>query len=132
MTTFVWEGLRLLAENRDGLPLVYVYEDTESYTPLARVWGSGEKARVDYYRCSQNGMPEALTDEQGKQHWRLEVDTQGEKRVANTQTKEAVTGTRSRTVHRKRTCGLPGNIWTGKRAFTTIHSGIMRLIWAGF
>ncbi|BED94693.1 RHS repeat-associated core domain-containing protein [Escherichia fergusonii] len=80
VTTFVWEGLRLLAENRDGLPLVYVYEDTESYTPLARVWGSGEKARVDYYRCSQNGMPEALTDEQGKQHWRLEVDTWGETR----------------------------------------------------
>ncbi|EKE4264389.1 RHS domain-containing protein [Escherichia coli] len=80
VTTFVWEGLRLLAENRDGLPLVYVYEDTESYTPLARIWGSGEKARVDYYRCSQNGMPEALTDEEGKQHWRLEVDTWGETR----------------------------------------------------
>ncbi|WP_409529676.1 RHS repeat-associated core domain-containing protein [Superficieibacter sp.] len=78
VTTFVWEGLRLLAENRDGLPLVYVYEDPGSYTPLARIWGSGENARVDYYRCSQNGMPEALTDAEGKEHWRPDADTWGE------------------------------------------------------
>ncbi|MEG7485051.1 toxin C-terminal domain-containing protein, partial [Citrobacter freundii] len=77
-TRFVWEGLRLLAEERNGLPLVYVYEDAGSYTPLARIYGSGEKQRVDYYRCGQKGMPQALTDEEGQLHWCLEADVWGE------------------------------------------------------
>ncbi|WP_312948285.1 RHS repeat-associated core domain-containing protein [Superficieibacter sp.] len=33
---------------------------------------------MDYYRCSQNGMPEALTDAEGKEHWRPDADTWGE------------------------------------------------------
>ena len=80
-TRFVWEGLRLLAEERNGLPLVYVYEDAGSYTPLARIYGSGEKQRVDYYRCGQNGVPQALTDEEGQLHWCLEADVWGETRA---------------------------------------------------
>ena len=62
----MWEGFRLLAETRNGLPLVYVYEGAGSYTPLARIYGTGDKQRVDYYRCNHNGMPQALTDEEGK------------------------------------------------------------------
>ena len=77
----MWEGLRLLAEERNGLPLVYVYEDAGSYTPLARIYGSGEKQRVDYYRCGQNGLPQALTDEEGQLHWCLEADVWGETRA---------------------------------------------------
>ena len=80
VTTFVWEGYRLLAETRNGLPLVYVYEGAGSYTPLARIYGTGDKQRMDYYRCSHNGMPQALTDEDGKLHWRQDVETWGETR----------------------------------------------------
>lgn len=80
LTTFVWEGFRLLAETRNGQSLVYVYEGAGSYTPLARVYGTGDKQRVDYYRCSHNGMPQALTDEDGKLHWRQDVETWGETR----------------------------------------------------
>lgn len=80
VTTFVWEGFRLLAETRNGQSLVYVYEGAGSYTPLARIYGTGDKQRVDYYRCSHNGMPQALTDEDGKLHWRQDVDTWGETR----------------------------------------------------
>lgn len=80
VTTFLWEGFRLLAESRNGLPLVYVYEGSGSYTPLARIYGTGDKQRVDYYRCSHNGMPQALTDEDGKLHWRQDVETWGEMR----------------------------------------------------
>ncbi|MEZ2585826.1 RHS repeat-associated core domain-containing protein, partial [Kluyvera intermedia] len=80
VTTFVWEGFRLLAETRNGLPLVYVYEGAGSYTPLARIYGAGDKQRVDYYRCSHNGMPQALTDEDGKLHWRQDAGTWGETR----------------------------------------------------
>ena len=80
VTSFVWEGFRLLAETRNGQSLVYVYEGAGSYTPLARIYGTGDKQRVDYYRCSHNGMPQALTDEDGKLHWRQDVDTWGETR----------------------------------------------------
>ncbi|MFU0912327.1 glycohydrolase toxin TNT-related protein [Kluyvera intermedia] len=80
VTTFVWEGFRLLAETRNGLPLVYVYEGAGSYTPLVRIYGTGDKQRVDYYRCSHNGMPQALTDEDGKLHWRQDAGTWGETR----------------------------------------------------
>jgi RHS repeat-associated protein len=80
VTTFVWEGYRLLAETRNGQPLVYVYEGAGSYTPLARIYDTGDKQRVDYYRCSHNGMPQALTDEDGKLHWRQDVDIWGETR----------------------------------------------------
>lgn len=65
MTRFVWEGLRLLAEERNGVPLVYVYEAAGSYTPLARIYGSGEKQRVDYYRCGQNGSAGGTAEESG-------------------------------------------------------------------
>lgn len=80
VTTFVWEGFRLLAETRNGLPLVYVYEGSGSYTPLARIYGTGDKQHVDYYLCSHNGMPQALTNEEGKLHWRQDVGTWGETR----------------------------------------------------
>lgn len=76
----MWEGFRLLGETRNGQPLVYVYEGAGSYTPLARIYGTGDKQRVDYYRCSHNGMPQALTDEDGKLHWRQDVETWGETR----------------------------------------------------
>ncbi|HDX5344340.1 TPA: RHS domain-containing protein [Citrobacter sedlakii] len=80
VTTFVWEGFRLLGETRNGQALVYVYEGAGSYTPLARIYDTGDKQRVDYYRCSHNGMPQALTDEDGKLHWRQDVETWGETR----------------------------------------------------
>lgn len=79
VTQFYWEGLRLLGECRDGLPVVYVYEGAQSHTPLARIYGRGEGSRTDYYRCRQNGMPESLTDESGRVHWRLDADTWGER-----------------------------------------------------
>lgn len=82
VTQFYWEGLRLLGECRDGLPVVYVYEDAQSHTPLARIYGRGEGARTDYYRCRQNGMPESLTDESRRVHWRLDVDKWGRNAAA--------------------------------------------------
>lgn len=38
-TRFVWEGYRLLQEIHDGIPLTYVYSDSQSYEPLARIDG---------------------------------------------------------------------------------------------
>ena len=36
-TRFVWEGYRLLQEIHNGIPLTYVYSDSQSYEPLARI-----------------------------------------------------------------------------------------------
>jgi len=38
-TRFVWEGYRLLQEIHDGIPLTYVYSDSQNYEPLARIGG---------------------------------------------------------------------------------------------
>nr|WP_199200042.1 hypothetical protein [Kosakonia sp. H7A] len=35
----VWDGLRLLQEIHDDVPLTYVYSDQDSYDPLARIDG---------------------------------------------------------------------------------------------
>lgn len=68
-TRFIWEGLRLLAEERDGEPMLYVYEDQGSYAPLARIDGR-EEPRIYYYHCQPNGLPEVMSDAQGNEFWR--------------------------------------------------------------
>jgi RHS repeat-associated protein len=67
-TCFVWEGLRLLQEIQDSIPLTYVYADQNSYEPLARIDGVTEP-EIYWYHCHPNGTPERLTDEQGQLRW---------------------------------------------------------------
>jgi len=68
-TRFVWEGLRLLQEIEDGVPLTYVWAGPGSYEPLARIDGA-ENPAVYWYHCRPDGTPEALTDEAGAVRWR--------------------------------------------------------------
>jgi len=67
-TYFVWEGLRLLQEIQDAIPLTYVYAGQSGYEPLARIDGLAEP-EIYWYHCHPNGMPERLTDEEGKLRW---------------------------------------------------------------
>lgn len=67
-TQFVWEGLRLLQEIQDTIPLTYVYADQNSYEPLARIDGLSEP-EIFWYHCHPNGTPERLTDRQGEVRW---------------------------------------------------------------
>lgn len=68
ITHFLWEGLRLLAETRNGTSSLYLYEGT-GYTPLARLDGKDSSAQVRYYHCDPNGMPQQVTDTSGKCVW---------------------------------------------------------------
>ncbi|WP_448125699.1 RHS repeat-associated core domain-containing protein [Pseudomonas veronii] len=68
-TRFTWDGLRLLQEHRHSQTSLYLYED-DGYTPLARVDGVGEHQSVRYYHNDLNGLPEQLTEADGKTVWR--------------------------------------------------------------
>ena len=67
-TRFVWEGYRLLQEIHDGTPLTYVYSDSQSYEPLARIDGV-ESPEIYWFHNAANGMPELLTDAEGQKAW---------------------------------------------------------------
>ncbi len=67
-TRFVWEGYRLLQEIHDGIPLTYVYSDSQSYEPLARIDGV-EGPEIYWFHTAANGMPERLTDSEGRVSW---------------------------------------------------------------
>jgi len=67
-TRFVWEGYRLLQEIHDDIPLTYVYSDSQSYEPLARIDGV-ESPEIFWFHCAANGTPERLTDVEGQKAW---------------------------------------------------------------
>ncbi len=67
-TRFVWEGYRLLQEIHDDTPLTYVYSDSQSYEPLARIDGV-ESTEIFWFHCAANGTPELLTDVEGQKTW---------------------------------------------------------------
>ena len=78
-TLFIWDGLRLLREERSGKATTYFYEQG-SYAPLARVDGgadgSGQES-VYYYHCNPTGLPEDVTDSEGNIVWRGRYSTWG-------------------------------------------------------
>ncbi|MDH0746740.1 DUF6531 domain-containing protein [Pseudomonas sp. GD03842] len=75
-TTFLWDGLRLLHEEQNGLPTLYLYAD-ESHEPLARVDGRGEHQTLRYYHNDLNGLPEQLTEPDGHLVWRARYQVWG-------------------------------------------------------
>ncbi len=67
-TRFVWEGTRLLQEQRNQQTSLYIYEN-DGYEPLARVDGLGAHQRIRYYHNDFNGLPELLTEADGHHIW---------------------------------------------------------------
>ncbi|MBP2198256.1 RHS repeat-associated core domain-containing protein [Pantoea cypripedii] len=67
-TRFVWEGFRLLQEIQDDVPLTYVYSGAQSFEPLARIDGV-DSPEIFWFHCAANGMPERLTDREGRISW---------------------------------------------------------------
>ncbi|SDZ51886.1 RHS repeat domain-containing protein, partial [Pseudomonas salomonii] len=65
---FTWDGLRLLQEHKHSQTSLYVYED-EGYQPLARVDGAGPLQKTRYYHNDLNGLPEQLTEADGRMLW---------------------------------------------------------------
>ncbi|MBP8170781.1 MAG: RHS domain-containing protein [Pseudomonas sp.] len=75
-TDFTWDGMRLLAEEKNGRHSLYLY-DEDSYEPLARVDGHGEAARVRYYHNDPNGLPQQLTETDGHCLWQATYQVWG-------------------------------------------------------
>ncbi|MCF5026653.1 RHS repeat-associated core domain-containing protein [Pseudomonas lurida] len=75
-TRFDWEGLRLLQEHRHSQTSLYIYEE-DGYAPLARVDGTGEHQSVRYYHNDLNGLPEQLTEADGKTVWQARYQVWG-------------------------------------------------------
>ncbi len=80
-TTFLWEGLRLLSERRQGIEMLYVYEDSDSYSPLARIDHENGKKSVYYFRCQPNGLPDTLDDSEGNPQWYARFTSWGKTEV---------------------------------------------------
>jgi RHS repeat-associated protein len=66
---FLWQGLRMLREERPGQSSLYVYEPG-SYAPLARVdQAEGEEQKLYYFHTDQIGTPLEMTDREGQIVW---------------------------------------------------------------
>ena len=71
-----WSGLRLLSETRNGRRSLYLY-DEGCYDPLARIDGQGEHARLRYYHNDPNGLPQQLTEDDGRCIWQARYQVWG-------------------------------------------------------
>ncbi|MNO90922.1 putative deoxyribonuclease RhsC [compost metagenome] len=79
-TLYHWQGLRLLQEIQNGLPSLYVYANSSSYEPIARIEGKPTKEKIQYYHTNLAGLPEQLTDEHGLTLWRSDYHGRGSTR----------------------------------------------------
>jgi RHS repeat-associated protein len=75
-TQFTWDGLRLLLEEQNTLPTLYLYAD-HSHEPLARVDGRGDHQKIRYYHNDLNGLPEHLTEPDGQIIWQARYQVWG-------------------------------------------------------
>ncbi|MGH8420646.1 MAG: RHS repeat-associated core domain-containing protein, partial [Pseudomonas sp.] len=75
-TRFTWDGLRLLQEEQNSFPTLYLYADN-SHEPLARVDGRGEHQKIRYYHNDLNGLPQQLTETDGHPVWQARYQVWG-------------------------------------------------------
>ena len=67
----MWDGLRMIEETSPTRQQsLYLYTDTNSYEPLARIdRNSNQEQHIYYFHTDVNGMPEELTDETEEIVW---------------------------------------------------------------
>ncbi|WP_313549613.1 RHS repeat-associated core domain-containing protein [Pseudomonas sp.] len=78
-TRFLWQGLRMLQEQKADLHSLYIYEQ-RSYAPLARVDTKPHQAdepKRYYFHTDQIGTPLEVTDDTGRMVWRAYYKTWG-------------------------------------------------------
>ncbi|MEB6334755.1 RHS repeat-associated core domain-containing protein [Serratia rhizosphaerae] len=79
-TRFLWQGYRLLQEQRDdGTRRSWSYEPDSPWTPLAAIEQAGESRQADIFwlHSEQNGAPLEVTDGEGGLRWSGDYDTFG-------------------------------------------------------
>ena len=75
-SSFTWDGLQLLQEQRNNQSSVYVYEEGD-YEPLARIDGFGVLQSIRYYHNDIIGLPEQLTEADGHIVWQAKYRVWG-------------------------------------------------------
>lgn len=89
-TKFIWESMRLIEERRGARVVSYVYEPG-SYVPLARLDARGgetdagglgiandsSSCEIYYFHANQAGLPEELSNREGRLCWRASYRTWG-------------------------------------------------------
>lgn len=79
-TRFLWEGYRLLQEQRDnGTRRTWSYDPASTWTPLAALEqaGDGKQADVYWLHTDLNSAPLEVTDVEGNLRWSGNYDTFG-------------------------------------------------------
>ncbi|TNL05274.1 type IV secretion protein Rhs [Kosakonia cowanii] len=79
-TRFLWEGYRLLQEQRDnGTRRTWSYDPASAWTPLAALEqaGDGKQADVYWLHTDLNSAPLEVTDVEGNLRWSGNYDTFG-------------------------------------------------------
>ncbi len=69
---FLWQGYRLLQEQQDnGQRRTYIYDPTETYSPLARIdhTETGSTGEIYWFSTDLNSAPLEVTDESGCLRW---------------------------------------------------------------
>jgi RHS repeat-associated protein len=72
-THFIWDGNRLLNENRGNSSQTYIYEQN-SFSPLATI---DIKNNINYYHTDHLGTPREVTNYQGEIVWEAQYKTWG-------------------------------------------------------
>ncbi|WP_459474536.1 RHS repeat domain-containing protein, partial [Erwinia amylovora] len=79
-TRFLWQGYRLLQEQRaNGTRRTWSYDPESPWTPLAAIEQAGEGPQADIYwlNTDLNGAPLEVTDADGRLRWSGQYDTFG-------------------------------------------------------
>ena len=80
VTHFIWDGNRLLSEERGNQQHIWIYED-EGFVPLAQIstrrGESEHDAQVYWYHTDQAGLPRELTGVTGEVAWRADYRAWG-------------------------------------------------------
>jgi uncharacterized protein RhaS with RHS repeats len=79
-TWFNWSGMLLLQEERGARVTTTIYEDQDSYVPLARIEHGKDQQEISekqifYFHTDINGAPEELTSHDGIVAWKARYRT---------------------------------------------------------
>lgn len=74
ITEFLWDGSHLFQEIIANGIYTYIYEEPDSYVPLAQVFNYTDEEcasheQISYFHCDQAGSPREMTDPQGRLLW---------------------------------------------------------------
>ena len=126
-TRFLWQGYRLLQEQRDdGSRRSWSYDPASPWSPLAALEQAGDSRSADiyWYHTDLNSAPLEVTDAAGSLCWSGNTTPLASCRARRWPARRSG---RARSISSR--CATPGNIRTTKAACTTTCSATMNPRW---